>query len=223
MAVVTLTGHNRCRASLLVSGMTSSVAGFTSPETFAVKIGFGAFLRRLIPMLVLLSLLTLLDSGLALANLGVGPLSWPVALVLTVINAVVLYQVTKRQFDQTWGTARLELSPAGATVVDRYSRTEMPWNQIREIGKADLINPPLIDLTTLPVLSTAAVAAVRRAGQAALIGVGAIRWHGGSGDVDPAGSHELTAIVLGIYDKNWENGRIGDWIRAYRPDLLSCR
>ena len=29
------------------------------------------------------------------------------------------------------------------------------------------------------------------------------------------------AIVLTHYDPNWRTGRIGQWVRAYRPDLMS--
>lgn len=28
------------------------------------------------------------------------------------------------------------------------------------------------------------------------------------------------AIILSQYEPNWPDGRIGAWIRAYRPDLL---
>jgi len=29
-----------------------------------------------------------------------------------------------------------------------------------------------------------------------------------------------TGVILTHFDKEWETGRIGQWIRAYRPDLL---
>jgi len=31
----------------------------------------------------------------------------------------------------------------------------------------------------------------------------------------------LCAILLSHYDEHWERGRIGQWIRAYRPDILT--
>ncbi len=30
-----------------------------------------------------------------------------------------------------------------------------------------------------------------------------------------------TGLPLAHFDKDWENGRIGEWIRAARPDLMS--
>lgn len=35
-----------------------------------------------------------------------------------------------------------------------------------------------------------------------------------------ASGRTLRAIALSHYDQDWRNGRIGAWLRAYRPDLL---
>lgn len=36
----------------------------------------------------------------------------------------------------------------------------------------------------------------------------------------PDSDEPVRAILLSHYDPDWRNGRIGQWIRAYRPDLL---
>lgn len=219
--------------------MTSPVAGFTSPETFPGKLPFGVFFRRFVPMLVVLTLLALLIAGGLLHGLGAGGLAWPLALVLAAALAVVLIAGKKRQFDQTWGTATLELSPVGATMVSRYSRVQLPWDRVRYLGKADLATAGRFAFgSVLAVLLTQLVTeTTRHRGQPALIGLGdtaiapgtpkvvlgQIRQNTTCRDIDPATGRMLTAIVLTVYDKNWAGGRIGEWIRAYRPDLLSDR
>lgn len=41
-------------------------------------------------------------------------------------------------------------------------------------------------------------------------------------EYDPVTRRRMTAIVLTVYDRDWRDGRIGAWIRAYRPDLLTA-
>jgi hypothetical protein len=208
--------------------------GFTSAENFACTLAFGAFLSRFAPTLVMLCLLTpLILHGL----LGLG---WPLVLVLTAAAAVALTARKKRQFDRTWGTAELELSPEGATVADRHSRVHLPWDRIHHLGKADLIDLRYRSFSARPavMLLTAITAlAARRPRRPALIGLATttvapgtpmlvreqIRQNNGCRDIDRETGNRLTAIVLTVYDQNWEQGRIGEWIRAYRPDLLPRR
>lgn len=37
---------------------------------------------------------------------------------------------------------------------------------------------------------------------------------------DPESGQPLVGIVLGAFDQQWQAGRIGQWIGAYRPDVL---
>lgn len=185
--------------------MTERADAFTSTERFPCKLTFGSFFLRFVPMLTITCLIVLW----IVYQLGLG---LPLVLVLAVALAVGLTALSKYRFDRLWGTAELEVSAAGVTVVRRDSRVHLPWNRIRRLGKADLVTPRYMSVGTAgaKLVSGLVISTMRRPGQPALIG--------GDGLGSPP-----VAIVLPIYEKSWENGRIGAWIRAYRPDLLSVQ
>jgi hypothetical protein len=183
--------------------MTEPVAGFTTAERFPCQLTFGVFIRRFIPSMVVICLLPLLvTTGLGLAL--------PYGLVLVVVLAAGLATLYKLQFDRMWGTVELELSAAGATVIRPHARVHLPWNGI-QLGRADLVPPRRGTAAPLNVRLVLALldSTTRRRGQAALIGTSVL--------------YSRAAIVLPIYEKNWADGRVGAWIRAYRPDLLPVR
>jgi hypothetical protein len=222
--------------------VTSPPDNFTSAETFPCAVTIGHWARRFLPEFLATVVPILLVLALVLTLLGAGPLSWPLALVPTVALGIVMWRAKKRQFDETWGSAMLHLSPDGAVVVERHCRLELPWDQVHSLGKADLINRgpgPTVAGGRAGVigalLSMAVIATTRRRGQDALIGNGRltvsptasklvrgqIARNQGARDVDPRTGRRLTAIVLTAYDKNWRIGRIGQWVQAHRPDLLN--
>jgi len=41
----------------------------------------------------------------------------------------------------------------------------------------------------------------------------------GDGPADPAIGQRPMGIPLTPFDPDWQNGQIGRWVRAYRPDL----
>lgn len=221
--------------------MTPAPEGFASAETFPCTVTIGAWARRFFPELIgtLIALLVLL--ALVFSLLGAGALSWLLALVPVAAFGVVMWEAKKRQFDETWGTAVLHLSSRGAVVVERHCRLELRWDQIHQVGKADLINKGRKPIVAggrgglIGVLLYMAVATTnRRRGQDALIGKGhltvspsASRFVRGQiarnqgAKVDPRTGSRPSAIVLTAYDRNWRTGRIGQWVQAHRPDLLA--
>jgi hypothetical protein len=48
-----------------------------------------------------------------------------------------------------------------------------------------------------------------------------IEQHERTQDAHPNSGEPLRAITLTHYDRDWRTGRIGQWIDAYRPDLLA--
>lgn len=189
--------------------MTEPMVGFTTAERFPCRLKFGLFFLRFVPMLVVTFLLMFMLVLLLIHAIGLGrPL--PLVLVLVAALAAVLIALMKRRFDRTWGVAELELSAAGVAVVRPQSRVDLSWNGIRRLGKADLVRPRYLSVGSLgaKLVTWLVVSTIRRPAQAALIGAG------------PGTGYAPTAIVLPIYEQSWENGRIGGWIRAYRPDLL---
>ncbi|WP_255945601.1 hypothetical protein [Streptomyces odontomachi] len=222
--------------------MTSAPNDFASAETFPCTVTIGAWARRFLFELLATIFPILLVLVLVFHVLGAGSLSWPLAIVPSAAFGIVMWVAKKRQFDETWGTARLELSSRGAVVLERHCRLELPWDQVYFLGKADLINkgakPTMAGGRAgviAGLLSMAVIATTRRRGQAALIGKGRltvspgasrlvrgqIARNQGARDVDPRTGGRLTAIVLPAYDRNWRSGRIGQWIQAHRADLLA--
>lgn len=173
-----------------------------SVETFACKLTFAVFVRRYIPMLVVVALLGLLLFSAALRAFGAGGLGLPIALILTAVVIVAPVARMKSRFDRMWGKTELELSPAGVSVVGPIP-AHLPWDRVR-LGAADLVNPGYTSFGPVGarLLFGLLVFASRRPAKPALTGSG-------------------VTIMLTIYDKNWADGRIGEWIRAYRPDLLA--
>lgn len=230
--------------------------GFDSAETFPSRLTFGQFLRGLMPMLVSSAIVTAALLTLLLAmlfgSIGVSRLiGLLVALILATVQVLVMVLGKKRQFDQTWGTSKLELSPKGVAVISKHARVYLSWEQIHHLGAADLVTVRhtainrngmsaqnrLAAATASGLAALVTSTAKHGSGQAALVGAGTttidmgtpsfisaqIRQNNGSRDTDPRTGKRLTAIVLPVYDEHWISGRIGAWIKAYRPDLLTGR
>ena len=197
-------------------------------ETFSNRLEFGPFFRRMIPMLVMLVAISWLILGLILASLGLGGLGWLLALVLALGFGALLYWMKKKQLTATWSSATLQLSPSGAVASDRYVRTELPWSGLREIGPASLMDPLQLSLgnDVAKVVATAAAASARRM-EEGLVGEASLSVSPDApvlvrqqiAQNDQPG--QLRAIVLTHYDPDWRSGRIGQWVRAYRPDLMT--
>jgi len=97
----------------MTSDLTRPVVGFETAEPFTNTLSFAYFMRRMIPLEVMLLLLTWLILALLLGNTGLPAVGW-LALGLALVFVAAMVYVKKKQFDATWGTATLELSPDGA-------------------------------------------------------------------------------------------------------------
>ncbi len=222
--------------------MATTPDDFATAETFPCAVTIGVWARRFLPQFVATLLVLLLLLLVLFGSMGAGPLAWPLALVPTAALGTAMCVAKKRQFDETWATATLILSPDGAVVVERHCRLELPWDQVRAIRKADLVNKGSTPSTgygraglIAGLLSMAVIATSRRRGQDALVGTGRltvspsasklvrgqIARNQGARDFDPRTHRRLTAILLPAFDEDWRTGRIGAWVRAHRPDLLS--
>ena len=188
-------------------GATVPVTGFDDIERFQAGVRFRQAIRPMVPLLVLMTafgwvILTLLSMMI------VGPrVGGPLGTALVAAAGWSLYRRSERQFDRTWSATSLELSPGGIAVRDGESHSWLPWSNISGIGELAPINPlPRgldVDVAEI-VASGAAPRAVRVEG---LVGV------------DETGTPRN--IALSTFDPHWRTGRIGDWIRRHRPDLLA--
>lgn len=201
--------------------MGAPAVDFTSPEVFDSRLTFAAFSPRLLPLLVPVFLLMTLLLGCLFGALGASGLGWLLAVVISGAVVAGLTALRKREFDGALGKTRLEFSPAGVTMAGPVRRVHLSWDRVR-LGTAHLANPrggwmigptlPAGVLATLLLQGSAALARGRR--QPALVGAATVT-------AGAKTSTASTAIILSVYDRDWYNGRIGAWIRAYRPDLLA--
>lgn len=211
--------------------------GSEQVETFHNKVSFRRFLRRMTPLLVITFVFVTVVFAFCFGYFLPGVLTWVVSAIASAGVCAVVVALKKRQFDRTWRSATLQLSPWGAVLDERHLRIEMPWQAVREIGAADLMAPVRVPVSAKP--ATIAVqrgidASLRQPG-VGLIGAGRMTLRPGAPAmlrkqvaqnqqgraVDPVSGQPLHAILLAQYDPQWPDGRIGAWIRAYRPDLLS--
>jgi hypothetical protein len=215
-----------------------AVKEFERTETFENTVEFGTFFRRMIPLLVMITIVCAVMIAFILSFARLGALvAWGVAIPVSAGVAVLLYQQKKRQFAATWNKTVLELSPHGAVMRDPNLRIELPWSAVHSIGEAadalDALRVNPMNEAAAAAAGAIAAASMRRTAES-LIGAGTLTMspnapmllrtqveQGDQGrDVHPATGQPLRAIALTHYDPNWRVGRIGQWIRAYRPDLL---
>lgn len=204
--------------------------GSDRPEVFPLVMAFGAHFRRMVPLLVMLVLAVGLGAGLVLGGI-LGPAGWGIAAVAAVLVAVTGYLVKKRQFRTNIASATLELSPWGAVLTDRYTRTEIAWPAVRQIGPAQMMRGLRLGSggTDVHEVVQGGINRAERAGGRftdCLIGHGRFL-------VDPAapgwfmtqvGQNDMhsaeNAICVDVFDPRWRTGRIGQWVTAYRADLV---
>lgn len=215
---------------------TPAVTGFESEETFPFRMSFADFLRGMTGMIVVSLVLLWLLFGLALQQFKV-PAPWLVAIVASAVFTCILIGLKKRQFDSKWMQQRLVLSPAGASLRDRDIQIDLPWSHVTAVGvvppiKLLEVDIPILNRTARPVMDAAkATMQATQGGELGLIGNGALTAHEGGGvsglafrtqvKQNLAETTDGFGVPLLRFDPAWDQGRIGAWVRAYRPDLLA--
>ena len=218
----------------MTSGVPPVVSGFESAETFTNTVNVNSLLRRLLPTLGLLVFVGWVLFG-ALLNAAGLPVPWLFGLVLSAVVAAVVYSMKKKQLASNIPSVTLAISPTGMVQTERYLRTELPWDRVRGLGEADLMDP--LNLAFGPIAGTlvALSTASMKRPQQALMGAGTItlspdapamlraqvRQNFEARESDPRTGQPEVGIHLSNYDQDWRQSRIGAWIRAYRPDVLA--
>lgn len=207
------------------AGSPGSGAGV---ETFEHHESTGVTVRQMLPVLIALMVLAWFMLAVLLAF--VAGLWGPVlAVPLAGGFGYLLYSSKQRQLQAVRAGSRLELSADGAKQIDRYMIMELRWDQVEQIG-------PLSALSSLRVSPTREGRAAADAADAVLRGAqGSLEGLIGNGRTDVTADAPMwfrqqlrqnkvdqrqTAVALSLFDPQWRTGRIGQWIRAYRPDLL---
>lgn len=204
--------------------------GFASEEVFQNIVNFESLFKRLLPTLIMLFLITWLIFALVFGAIGV-PLAGLVGAFASGGFCAAMTQLKKKQHAKQWVHKTLTLSPFGADMQDGGLRLQLPWGQVERIGEASSMDPVQAGgFHWLGVAAGALSASTMRRREMFLLGVGRI-------SVDPEASVLVksqvkqnlagqdpercqTGVPLAHFEKDWENGRIGQWVRAYRPDLV---
>lgn len=225
--------------------MSSRPAGapgdVATPETFRSTVTSRQILVRMIPLFVMLFVFSsLLFGGLLLmAGWFVGvrvPGLFGVLVAALYCGLQVL--VTKRRLDEK-GQQTVTFSPTGAVLSDGHMRVELPWTHVRSIGEVEVPGPVRTRIPRffppLVAMASGAAQAVLAAGtRKGLVGSGRlsvspeapkvvkkqVKQFLDDGPADPRIGQRPMGIPLMVFDTDWENGRIGQWVRTYRPDLL---
>lgn len=213
-------------------------ADLSTPETFTTTVTFRQFMMSAIPLLIISFLFIAFVAALVLSAVGVSG-GFLVGMVVAVPLCALLVLGKKRQFDERWGKQTLTLSPTGAVMGDRDIRVELPWAHVRSIGEVEQMGVVRTrassDLAKIASGTVTGVAdATTGAPENGLVGAGIltvkpeatrvaklqVKQFLEGGPPDPQIGQRPLGIPLLRFDMNWQAGRIGQWVRAYRPDLL---
>lgn len=212
-----------------------TVSDFDTAETFRMTLSFGNVLLRLLPLFVLLFVfLTFLFTAIGyIADLS-DTATWVIAAVCAAPLSLLMPWLKKLQFDAQVAATNLTISPEGLTLEEPNLTTKLAWHKARKIGYASMRDPLRTHMTLLATIVVAIGSLAARRRESAIIGAGrliiakdapqALRTHIQQNErklpVDQKTGRRQQAILLQHFDRDWKNGRIGDWVRAYRPDLL---
>lgn len=220
------------------SGPENARSDLATPETFTTTVSFGQFMRIAIPMLVITFLVSAFIFAVVLNAVGV-PGGLLAGAVAAVPFCALMVLGKKRQFDQRWGKQTVTFSPAGVVMDDRDTRVELPWTHVRSVGDVEQMG--VLRTRTSSDLSRMGAGMIRGVADATtgapehgLVGAGVltakpeapalvkkqVQQFLNGGPDDPEIGQRPMGIPLLRFNRNWQNGRIGEWVRAYRPDLL---
>lgn len=197
--------------------------GFTVAETYGFGPDLRSLLRRQAPMLVISVVLGYGVLYLALRIAG-SPLAAVAPVPFALLIGGLTYWRRRQQYLATVSTAELTLSPVGIVMADRWTRTELAWPDIEQVGPVQTLDSARISprrarrLSGLDRPRRTEEGVVGRGTLAVVAGMPAALRTQVEGSL-PGGGR--TAIALARFDPGWRRGRIGDWLRAYRPDLLA--
>jgi len=218
------------------------VPGFDQPETFEVKAEFKHHLLSLtVPAIGMFLISGLLFLAILNGALGLPPL---IAGLAALVFTAAMIAGKKRQFEQMREAMSLTISPEGFAVDDPHTTLQMAWSGVRAVGKVKSPKPIDVTKTSVPVVGGggssvgggigAAIGQATIDIQTGILGLGthALKpdapWRARTqfeqnveiNGVDEETGQNFVAVLAQLYDADWQSGRIGDWVRAYRPDVM---
>jgi hypothetical protein len=178
-------------------------------------------------------LVTAITNGLGL------PVPWLFGIVLSVPFCVVGYRLKGQQLDKLVEGMALTFSPQGITEKNPSATRFVSWDGIRD---ARPVKPIVAISGRLRAGGRSrsafvdALASAAAAEEPGLVGIGTIemsadakamvretyKQNAGRNGVDGATGQPLVALYPSQFDPNWPEGRMGEWIEHYRPDIFAA-
>lgn len=228
------------RKVVRMSESHDAVPGFEDSERLMSTVEFrDVAIRFAVPLIALFLISWLIARGL-LSAAG-APSVGLIALAVAVLFMGFIVLLRKRQLAAIWARTSLVLSPQGIVVDDPTSTTSMNWTDIRRAGQVIGDKGYQLNRRTggssaqAGIAAGAAVNAATMTASDGLLGIATREWKPDASRLavatvtqnvlnngaDPLTGEPLTAIIAQQYEVAWRTGRIGAWVTAYRPDLLT--
>lgn len=171
--------------------------------------------------------------GLILNAVGV-PGGFVIGVVLAVPFCALLVSRNRRKFAERWGKQTVTFSPAGAVMADPDTTTTLTWANVDAIGDVQLMPAVQVLGRRNASLTVKAIDAAQGTREHGLVGAGVLAVNPevevlrrqqvhqflNSGAPDARIGQRPMGIPLARFDLHWPDGRIGQWVHAYRPDLV---
>jgi len=173
-------------------------------------------------MLAVLVLLMWLILGAVLSAVGLPGARW-IALVLAVGIGAAMWVARKKGFEKAVGQAVLVASGEGLEVQEPYRRIRLRWVDMTDIGAGPAQTGYRTPGSTgrrvqaMTAAATARSTAVYGPTQVELSPqIPALQ----KANIDQKAREQRPHVDLGAYAPDFPAGRLGEWFRAQRPDLL---
>ncbi|GAA4520428.1 MULTISPECIES: hypothetical protein [Nonomuraea] len=182
---------------------------------------FGAFVAPFVlPLLLFLPVTTALG-GILTGDGGLG-------LLIGIIATAALTGVLVSRYRRMVRGTVVRFSAEGVEMADTYGfLLRLPWAGIERVDVVEsrMASPRRVGRPGGVQVRAGAMRSVGLVGwgerEVPLRVPGWMRAHLARVPVDPDTGLQWLGIPLGVVDPAWENGRMGEWVRHHRPDLLA--
>lgn len=209
--------------------------GFESAEEFRAdpKIVLATLLAQL-PLLLLLAVLCWIV-GTAILGLSGAPAPSVLGILVGAVLLAVLVALRVRQLRRLTAVSRLVFDPHGIVMYEQHATTRVSWNDVHSGAMVKPLVSFKAKLGNSRVKAVGgAVVAASAVPELGLLGLGVrtldddtpplirsqYKQNERSNGQDEATGAELLPIYPAHFDLRWTRGRISEWVRHYRPDIM---
>lgn len=213
---------------------TTPTRDFNQPETFKFILDFDSFIKRQYPTLGALAFLSFIIFTAIINAIGL-PAPYIFGLIVTAGFTYFLYQAKKKQYHTIWSAATMTFSSEGIVTDEVTQRTTLPWDKIRGFGLGDFTAGASVpglgmsdsaraatnfanSTSAKPVMMLQGFGTIEIKDHGPKLAQEALKQQLSRVEKDENGK-PLCVAAISYYEKDWKNGRIGEWVNHFRPDL----